>query len=56
MDDLPDYKTWDHAMLAKHTTDMHRELVRCREEIECLKLDNKTLIEAYRKLSKEQSK
>jgi hypothetical protein len=56
MDDLPDYKTWDHTVLAKHAATMHQHLQRQQEEIECLKLDSKTAIEAYRKLIKEQSK
>jgi hypothetical protein len=52
---MTNFETWDHAVLVKFATESRDKLVAQNDQIEQLKADLRTAIEAYRQLMRSQS-
>jgi hypothetical protein len=52
---MTDFQTWDHAALVKFAAESRDKLVEQNDQIEQLKADLRTAIEAYRQLMRSQS-
>lgn len=52
---MTNFETWDHAALVKFATESRDKLVAQNDQIEQLKADLRTAIEAYRQLMRSQS-
>lgn len=52
---MTDFQTWDHAALARFAAESRDKLLEKNEEIEQLKSDLRTAIEAYRQLMRDQA-
>ena len=52
---MTNFETWDHAALVKFAVESRDKLVEQNDQIEQLKADLRTAIEAYRQLMRSQS-